>query len=197
MKTFNVSGRARKKLAIGAALALVAVFAACPMAAAQGVHAALTPAVTIVPPGGSFEIDLALTQAGSPINAFDAVVVYDPAALTFQQTSPIGLQVGSSMSGVCGNTFHLFRQSNDSLYITLSLLCNGASITGPAPQLYRLHFKAGNLIQSTVVQLSPATQFYNNGVFVNPLFPVDALVQIQVVTPAPGATWGRLRRVYR
>ena len=197
MRKLPLQVQPRIIFATGAVLALAAMLVLCAPAGAQGVYAALTPPLTIVSSNSTFEIDLALTQAGTPINAYDAVVVYDPAALTFMPTSPLSLQEGSSMTGVCGSTFHLFHQSGDTLFITHSLLCNMASLAGPAPQLYRLHFKATGSPQTTVIHLLPTTQFYNEGIYVNPLYPEDAVVQIQFATPAAPKTWSRLRQLYR
>ena len=96
------------------------------------------------------------------------------------------------MTGVCGNTFHLFSAAGDSITFTSVLLCAGQSITGPG-RLYRLRFRAGETAGKTFVRLrAPRVAFYNTGLFVLPVETANARVQIGDVTdagpkaPAPG-----------
>ncbi len=157
--------------------ASIALLLLAPQASPEGIQVALLPQVKIVGAGSGFDIDLAVPSAGSSFNAFEAIVQYDPAVLTFVPASPTSLQQGSSMTGACGNTFHLFGASNDSLSMTVSLLCAGVSLTGPA-QIYRLHFTAGNFAGvSTPIKILHAA-FYDAGVRVLPVTTVDDTVKI-------------------
>ena len=99
-----------------AALLAIAMFAA--PVCAQGVRVALLPAQQTVTPGSEFEITLQIPQAGSAFKGFDAVVGYNPAALTLLPLAPTTLQQGCLMTGscsaACGNTLHLFSAAGDS-----------------------------------------------------------------------------------
>ncbi len=170
-------------------LVLAPALAFAPAARAQGVQVGLIPQTQTVSPGAGFDLEMDVLVAGSPFNAFDAVVSYDPAALTFVPASPISLQEGSYMTGACGNTFHLFSAAGDSLSMTISLLCNALSLPGPG-QIYKLHFLASSTPQSTTVHIRHAT-FYDAGLYVQPVVTQDATVTIGSVTgvgpiPAPG-----------
>lgn len=170
-------------LALGAALA--------PATWAQGVHVGLVPADTSVALGATFELHLEVTQAGSSFNAYDAVVTYDPAALTFVQMSPLVLQEGSGMRNVCGSTFHIFNARNDSLIVTHVLLCANQFLTGPV-RLYNLRFQAATTDQVTQVHIA-FVQFYRAGFSVGPAFPSDARVQIGTPTEVNALPAPRLR----
>jgi hypothetical protein len=175
-------------------LLLVALLLVAPgLAGAQGVHAALMPQSQNVAPGGEFDIEIAVTQAGAPFNGFDAVVSYDPSALTFLQASPVSLQRGCLMTGACsaacGNTFHVFSAAGDSLKANLGLLCDQFSLTGPG-QVYKLHFRASNTTQVTTLSIRSAA-FFNAGVLVTPLTLAGCTVAIGIVLdagPAPGGS---------
>lgn len=153
------------------ALALAAL-AAGP--AGAGVRFAASPETLVVSPGATFTIQLRVPVAGSAFNGYDAIVEYDPAKLTFLPTSPISLQQGPDMTGVCGNTFHLFNAAGDSLSISHVLLCANQSLTGPA-WLYTLRFRAPLTPGATTVKLR-RVQFYYGGLFVNPAVTSDAVV---------------------
>src|SRR5260221_6674480 len=103
-------------------LVLLASFAA-PLARAQGVHVSFSPASVVVGAGSGFDVDVVVPGAGSGFNGFRAVLDFDPAELTFVPASPTSLQQGSYMTGACGNTFHQFAATSDSLDITDVLLC--------------------------------------------------------------------------
>lgn len=154
---------------------------------AQGVSVALTPAAQLVDPGSVFELSITVQQAGSPFNGFDAVIGYDPAALTFMPLSPTSLQQGELMTGACGTTFHLFQAGAATDTITDVLLCNGVSVTGPG-RIYRLRFKASITPQVTEVRFLPGLQFYNNGLYVNPVSSSDAQIGIGMGLVGVGAT---------
>jgi len=151
-------------------------------AAAQGIHVGIVPDGMTVAPGAAFDLEIQVLQAGSQFNGFDATIDYDPAALTFQQASPVGLQQGCLMTGACsaacGNTFHRFTAAADSQSITDILLCNQVLLTGPG-QIYKLHFIASNTPQVTHVTFRSAT-FYNAGLYVNPVVTFDAAIGIGV-----------------
>lgn len=166
---------------------------------AQGVQVALVTASGTVAPGALFEVDIEVTSAGSAFNAYDAVIGFDPAALTFVAMAPQSLQEGSLMKGACGNTSVTFHATPDSLRISHSLLCNGISLTGPGT-LYKLQFRASNTPQITQVVFrrrpgfgAPSgLQFYNAGLYVGPAYSSDLAVGIGVAVgvapaPAPGA----------
>lgn len=163
----------------GAAGLLAAVLSAPPLGA-QGVRVGVTPATLTVSPGAQFDLDLAVTQAGSVFNGFDVIVSYDPAALTLVPLSPTTLQEGCLMTGVCsaacGNTFHRFSAAGDSVSITDILLCNQIALVGPG-QLYRLRFTASLTDQATQVRVRRA-QFYDAGIYVNPVITEDAYITI-------------------
>jgi hypothetical protein len=162
-------------------------------ASAQGVTVALSPALQVVSAGQEFDVTLEVSRAGSAFNGFDAIVGYDPAALTFVQLSPVSLQEGDLMTTACGNRFHRFRPGSDRDTITDVLLCDGVSVTGPGT-IYRLHFRAGTTNQVTHVTFLPGLRFYNAGLYVTPLQSSDATVSIGMATGvgsgpqlAPGA----------
>jgi hypothetical protein len=173
---------------------------------AQGVTVALVPATSEVAPGATFELQLFVTQAGSAFNGFDAVIGFDPAALTLQPLVPVGLQQGTLMTAACPQTFHLFQSGASSAAITDVLLCSGQSVSGPG-QIYRLRFVASTTPQVTEVRFLPGLQFYADGLFVNPAVSANAIVGIGMApvaaeigarargvslrvapNPAPGAT---------
>lgn len=156
-------------------------------AAAQGVQVGLSPADSMVAPGSEFVLRIEVTAAGSLFNAYDVVIGFDPAALTFLPASPLSLQEGAYMKNACGSTFHRFIPAPDSLIVTHSLLCNQLALPGPGV-VYKLRFRAALVPQTTAVHFRLA-QFYNAGFFVNPTVPADALVRIGVVSdgPAPAA----------
>jgi hypothetical protein len=169
-------------------LAFAALCLAVTAARADGVHVALLPDTTMnVAPGDSLLIELYVTEAGDPFNAYETVIGYDTTALVFLPTSPTSLQEGSLMKGACGSTFHIFKAVADSLSISHSLLCAGISLTGPG-QLYKLRFRAREVVAATWIRIR-RIQFYDAGPPVNPAYPVDAFVVIGGavdVPPAPG-----------
>jgi hypothetical protein len=161
---------------------LTALVAGSTGSSAQGVTVALTPNSQQVAPGATFILDITVTQAGSAFNGFDAVIGYDPAALTFVSVSPISLQEGALMTSACGNTFHVFRPGAGTDTLTDVLLCNGVSLTGPG-QVYQLRFQASTTPQVTVVRFLPGLQFYEAGLYVNPVHSIDAAVGIGMAVP--------------
>jgi hypothetical protein len=167
---------------VSAVFTLGALLAGPPDSAAQGVTVALTPNGQQVAPGATFTLDITVTQAGSAFNGLDAVIGYDPAALTYISVSPISLQEGALMTGACGNTFHVFRSGASTDTLTDVLLCNGVSLTGPG-QVYRLQFRASTTPQITQVRFLPGLQFYEAGLYVNPVHSIDAAVGIGMAVP--------------
>ena len=160
---------------------------------ADGVHVALIqdttavsplPDTLLVQPGDPVNLQLYVTEPGRGFNAYDAVISFDPTALTFLPTSPLSLQEGAYMKGACGNTFHYFLASYDSLTISHSLLCRGDSLLGPG-QLYRLHFQAQDVAQGTWVHIRHI-QFYNAGKFADPAYASDTYVAIGIPLGVPG-----------
>jgi len=161
-------------------LGLWLLAAPAPMRAA-GVTVALVPSSSTVAPGAEFDVYMQATLAGDLFNGFDAVVRWDPAALTFLPLSPLSLQEGSYMKGACGNTFHDFRQGAMTDTIADVLMCSGIFLPGPG-QLYRLHFRASNTPQATSVRFDTTT-FYRAGVYVWPVHTTNAIIGIGM--PAP------------
>ena len=179
----------RSSYLFATAAVMVCAFSAAP-AGAQGISVALTPAGQQVAPGATFTLDITVPNTGSSFNGFDAVIGYDPAALTLLPASPTSLQQGTLMTGACGNTFHRFREGASTDTIADVLLCGGISLTGPG-QLYRLQFRASTTAQVTAVRFQPGLQFYNVGLYVNPVHSSDAMIGIGMPPPvgvAPGAT---------
>src|SRR5262245_46260961 len=99
--------------------AVVLVLVAAP--ARGAVSVAITPASLTVTPGTDFDLFIDVSSAGSSFNGFDAVVTFDPAALTFLPLAPTTQQQGCLMTGscsaACGSTFHLFSGQADSLSV--------------------------------------------------------------------------------
>ncbi len=181
----------------------VVLLAACLCTLAAGsaraqITVALTPATQTVPPGTDFDVFVDVSAAGSAFNAFDIVVVYDPAALTLLPTAPTSLQQGCLMTGgcsaACGNTFHRFSAAADSIAVSDILLCNQVSLTGPG-HLYKLRFRASVTAQLTALTVR-SVQFYNAGLLVGPVSSTGARVGIGVsvgVEPRPAAGMRVLR----
>jgi len=173
----------------------VAIALACLLplpARASGVTAAILPDSVFVSPGSEFTLELRVTEPDSFFNAYDAVISYDPAVLTFLQASPLSLQEGDYMKAACANRWNYFTSAGDSLVISHVLLCAGLSVAGPG-QLYKLRFRASVAPQWTWVHIRHI-QFYKAGRFVNPAHPSDAAIALGVPVgvpgpgPAPGAS---------
>jgi hypothetical protein len=165
---------------------------ALPAVAMADIHVAVTPPLNQVDLNEEFTLELTVTGANAPFNAFDATVEFDPAVLAFVPESPLSLQEGALMIGVCGATFHRFSAADDSLAITDVLLCPAQALTGPG-QIYRLKFRALSTPASTWVRLRPGrVKFYNAGLYVLPVFTEDAAVQVGDLVDAgtPGAPQG-------
>ena len=161
-----------------AALTLTLAIVAAP-ATRAAVTTALLPATQTVSTGAEFDLYITVTQAGSAFNGFDAVIGFDPAALTLLQLSPLAIQQGGLMTEACAGTFHRFTPGSDRATIADVLLCNGQSVTGPG-QIYRLHFRASNTPQTTTVRFLPGLHFYDAGLFVTPVTSSDATIGIGV-----------------
>jgi len=166
------------------ALALALAVGAAGGAAAQGVTVAVSPTTLEVAPGAEFDLSVAVTQAGAPFNGFDAVIGWDPAALT-----EIAHEEGTLMTEACFNRFYWFRQGAGTDTVANVLLCSGVSVTGPG-QIYRLRFRASDTPQVTQVRLLPGLYFYDAGRYVAPVNASDATVTIGVtgaeLPPGPG-----------
>ena len=170
-------------LGLAVAIALACLLLPLP-AQSSGVTAAILPDSGFVSPGSEFPLELWVTAPGDSINAYDAVIEYDPAVLTFLQASPLSLQEGAYMKAACGNTYQNFTSAGDSLVIAHSLMCNLVSLPGPG-QLYKLRFRASSAPQWTWVRIR-SIQFYQNGLFVNPAVLSDVAVAIGVPVDVPG-----------
>src|SRR5689334_9098007 len=161
---------------------VVAALATGARPAAAAVSVGLTPASQTVTPGTDFDLFFDSISAGASFNGFDAVISYDPAALTFVPLAPTSLQQGCLMTGscsaACGSTFHLFNAAGDSLSVSDVLLCDQTFLTGPG-HLYKLRFHASSTPQITHVRIR-RTSFYNAGVFVTPVSTADAVIGIGI-----------------
>jgi len=187
-RVLRAAGRTRV-----AALVLALAIPAVAPAAHAGVTVALEPATQSVVPGAEFDLVIAVTEAGSAFNGFDAVIGYDPAALTLVPLSPLSLQEGALMTSACASTFHRFTQGTDRVTLGDVLLCDGQSVTGPGP-IYRLRFRASNTPQSTAVRFLPGLRFYDAGLYVTPVTSSDAAIGIGTVGVGdPGPMAGGLR----
>ncbi len=179
-----------------------------PRLATAAITVALSPALQTVAPGGDFDVRIEIPSSGSAFNAYDVVVQYDPAVLTFLPTSPTTLQQGALMLGGCSpaSTFHLFVAGGDSLHVTNSLLCNGGSITGPGT-LYTLRFRASNTPQVTSLSIR-FKEFFSAGLLVTPVSATGCQVGIGIpldvparpagawrVQAKPNPAWGSVRLV--
>jgi len=181
--------RALAGRAVASAILALALAAGVPTARA-GVTVALQPATQTVAPGSDFDLVIAVTQTGSAFNGFDAVIGFDPAALTLVQLSPLSLQEGTLMTSACSSTFHHFTAGSDRATIADVLLCDGQSVTGPG-QIYRLRFHASNTPRTTTVRFLPGLHFYDAGLYVTPVTSSDATIGIGTVVgvgePGPGS----------
>ena len=171
---------------------LLMVLALTPRPVRAGVDLAVLPALKSVQPGEIFEVELTISATGSAFNGYDAVVGFDPAAVTFIQLSQVE-QEGPLMTGACANNFHSFSiaPSADTLNITNILLCADTSVTGPGI-VYRLRFQAGALETTTTINLLPGTAFYQGGFFVTPLQTSNAEIRVNAASPVPGSLLAKL-----
>ena len=107
-----------------------------------------------------------VTAAGTAFNGYELVLAYDPRVLTLLPTVPTTLQQGCLMTGgcstACGNTFHRFAMTADSITVTDVLLCNQVSLTGPG-HLYQLRFHSVLTPQTTQIYLRHGA-FYDDGI---------------------------------
>ena len=153
------------------------------------VHVAILPSPVMVNPGDIFDVELTITEEGAPFNGYDAIVGYDPAALTFLQR-PQADQEGPLMTLACPNRFHVFTAdaAQGRLSISHVLLCAGVNVTGPGV-VYRLRFQAGPQEGATTLALLEGTAFYRAGNYVTPVHMTNAsvLIGISTGTPAPAA----------
>jgi hypothetical protein len=147
------------------------------MTAAQGIWVALTPNMVQVAPGALFDLDMTITQAGSAFNGFNAVIGFDPAAVTCVPRDPLSEQEGALMRGACPVRFHRFEVGAETDTIGDFLLCNETSITGPG-QIYHLQFRASDTPQVTMISFLQGLHFYEDGVYVTPLHASDAVIGI-------------------
>ncbi len=172
------------------ALLAVAVLAIGTGAArADGVSVGVTPGTLTVAPGDTFDVQVAVTQAGGAFNGFDATVAFDPAALGFVPQAQAA-QEGALLRGACGNTFYMATANVDSVNVSDTMLCNGVFVTGPGT-LFNLRFVASGPPGVTYLRLRRAV-FYDDGLYVLPVQRTDALVAVGVTlgvppaAPAPG-----------
>ncbi|HKI84542.1 MAG TPA: FlgD immunoglobulin-like domain containing protein [Candidatus Krumholzibacteria bacterium] len=162
---------------------------------AAGVELSLLPAESTVAPGDSFWIELTIPAAADSFNGYDAVIGYDPTALSFLQQSNLTLQEGPLMVDACPSLrFHRFSIAADSTSVSIShvLLCAGVKVAGPGV-IYRLQFTAKNTLATTWIRVLDGTHFYDGGLYVQPLLSHDAQIHIGNGTGAPPVRRGELR----
>jgi hypothetical protein len=151
-----------------ALVAVAAAIAACAASRASAdVTLALDPPTLTIAAGDTFTVSLVVPVAGSPFNAFDASVKFDPTRLAFVPATSLPSQVGPAISSACGNLFHRFSAAPDSLKISLTMVCGGVSLTGPGT-IYKVRFRALPGDGPTTLVLGPYTEFYQAGLFVRP-----------------------------
>jgi len=169
-------------------LALAIALCAPARPAGARVDVALTPGSQSIVPGSDFDVFVDVPQAGSSFNGFRLVLRYDPAALTLLPSAPTTAQQGCLMTGscssACGQTFHAFTATGDSIVVSDILLCDGVALTGPG-RLYSLRFHASATPQATVIQLRSA-RFFDAGVAVDSVFRLGADVRIGLTTDVDG-----------
>ena len=156
--------------------------------AAPAIHAAVTvaliPSAPTVAPGSEFTVTVRVTQAGSAFNAYQAIVRFDPTALTFLPASPSSLQEGAYMTSACGQTFHWFTSGTLEVGMVHSLLCAGQSLTGPG-DVYSIRFRALGATDATPITFT-MIEFADAG---NPVTPVHASgTSIVVAAPTDAGT---------
>jgi hypothetical protein len=179
---------------IACATSALSVLPAWTQVTLSGVQVALVPDSPQVAPGSELRVRLVVLAAGDPFNGYDAVIEYDPAALTYLPTSPTSLQEGSLMTGACGVRFLNFIPSSGSLSLTHVLLCSGVTVTGPG-ELYVLRFRASETEQLTTVSFGTAPRFYNAGIRVLPVMAGDAQILIGSPTDVPPSDRAPLPRL--
>ena len=128
-----------------------------------------------------FEVKLRVIGSSSPFNAMYTRVAYDPAKLTPVQISPVRTQLDSLFTLSCANLFHKFRFGGGFDTITVGILCENVSIAGPGP-LYRLRFRAANLVSVTALQFEGGVELANGGIGLSGVTAQGALIGIG--TPA-------------
>lgn len=173
----------RQALVVFAAL----TWAHVPMSAeAQGVHVALSPIDSVVALGDQFDVRVEVTTAGDPFNAYQTVIEFDPAALTYIP-QPTSQQEGSLMASQCGSTFKQFVHDagSDSIKITHALLCANTSVTGPGV-LYKIRFQAQASHSTNTEIRFRWINFANAGLAVGP---VDSTNASLILGNPTDATW--------
>ncbi len=174
----------KRQQGIAAAMLVLALVGGVPLANAattgEGVTVALTPTQQVAL-GATFDVYIDVTEAGALFNAFDAIIGYDPAALTY-----VSHQEGSYMTNACGNTFQNFKPGVGVDTIGDALMCAGVSLPGPG-RIYQLRFQASATPQVTRIRFLPGLHFYRAGVYVTPVNSTDAYIGIGMPVDVPPA----------
>jgi hypothetical protein len=172
-------------------LVLLVISAQAIAIAGTGVTVALTPNMVEVAPGALFDLDITITESGSPFNGFNAVIGFDPAAVTCVPRAPLSEQEGQLFRDACSMRFHRFEQGAETDSIGDFLLCSGVTVAGPG-QIYHLLFRASTTPQVTRIRFLEGLHFYSDGTYVTPLHATSAIVGIglppasaDTVTPGP------------
>ena len=172
----------------------VAALLALATPARAGVTVAILPDSQTVAPGAEFEVAITVTEAGSSFNAFGLVLGFDPAALSAVSISPLSDQVGGAMTEVCTNIFHDFRRGTSRDTANCSMLCAGASTSGPG-EIYRLRFRASTTAQVTALTFVQQ-KFYGGGLLVMPVQATGAVVRIGAGQVSVGEVPGTAHRLF-
>lgn len=152
----------------------------------------------VAQPGDTLTVDIEITQSGLEFNAYDAYLRFDPTALEFLPPVFLSDQIGLLMLDACPQSFHIFSQSPDSmsLEVHFSLLCAGASVTGPGV-IYQLQFRCRNVNANTRLDLleepGRETRFIMDGYLVKPVVVSPLFVQVgSGAAPVPELQQGRI-----
>ena len=172
----------------------VAIFVGVTALASAGMaHATvalkLTTPISPVAAGDTIVIQAVVAAEDSTalFNAFDLVVRFDPALVTFVPQAPVASQLGSLITNACGNVFHVFNAASDSTLADVSLLCNQTFVTGPGT-IYQLKFKSNGTTGGAKFSVGRGTRFISAGVYVTPVLTQGVSVVVGTsVLAVPGA----------
>lgn len=158
-------------------LALLMVHIQATALAGTGVTVALTPTMVEVAPGELFDLDVTITESGTPFNGFNAVIGFDSAAVACVPRAPLSEQEGQLFKEACSMRFHRFEQGAETDSIGDFLLCSGVAVVGPG-QVYHLLFRASETPQVTRIRFLEGLHFYDDGIYVTPIHATSAIVGI-------------------
>ncbi|MCK4414568.1 MAG: hypothetical protein KAY32_13600 [Candidatus Eisenbacteria sp.] len=150
----------------------------CPPAAGD-ISVSLHPDTLCVGPSANFTLYLWIDEAGSGFDGYEAVVRFDPAALTF-----LSVQEESLIVDLCHNTWWRPEIGDSTVFFSHVAICGGDTVTGPGA-LSSITFEASAATQATPVTFD-YIEFYRAG-FPIPDSSRDAVVVISPDCPAQGS----------